>query len=108
MKIRGSIPLFWSQPETWKLKPLIVPITDLSKHSIALKTHLLDLVKYYIYKGFPFFKNDSVKDELPAIIMINLIDKHGSQGKLGTSKQNKTKQSKTKQNNKIKININIK
>ena len=97
MKIRGSIPLFWSQPETWKLKPLIVPITDLSKHSIALKTHLLDLVKYYIHKGFPFFKNDSVKDELPVIIMINLIDKHGSQGKLGTSKQNKTKQNKIKQ-----------
>jgi SacI homology domain len=83
MKIRGSIPLFWSQPETWKLKPLIVPITDLSKHAIALKTHLLDLVKYYMYRGLPSFSSEKYQDEIPAIIMINLIDKNGSQGKLG-------------------------
>lgn len=60
-----------------------MPITDLSKHAIALKTHLLDLVKYYMYRGSTFFSSEKNQDEVPAIIMINLIDKNGSQGKLG-------------------------
>ena len=86
MKVRGSIPLFWSQPETWKLKPSIVPITDLSKHAMALKTHLLDLSKHYLSRN-SMWKLDEKNNEkeviVPAITFINLIDKSGSQGKLG-------------------------
>jgi hypothetical protein len=86
-----------------------VPITDLSKHAMALKTHLLDLAKYYVHNSFQFYSKDKNKDKdeerekskgkgkgiereyvdtvtsdrSPSITMINLIDKNGSQGKLG-------------------------
>ena len=76
---------------------------------MALKTHLLDLAKYYVHNSFQFYSKDKNKDEerdkskgrgkgierekeyvdtvtsdrSPAITMINLIDKNGSQGKLG-------------------------
>jgi hypothetical protein len=36
-----------------------------------------------MYRGLPSFSSEKNQDELPAIIMINLIDKNGSQGKLG-------------------------
>jgi len=68
LQIRGSIPLFWGQPEVWKLKPSIMVERDLTSHATALKTHLLNIVKSY---------NPS------SIYMINLIDKVGTQGELG-------------------------
>lgn len=81
VQVRGSIPLFWSQPETWKLKPSIIPLKDLAMHARSLKTHLLDLARHYLYvnerKGNIESNNDS------SIVMINLIDKKGSQGQLG-------------------------
>jgi hypothetical protein len=83
-----------------------VPITDLSKHAMALKTHLLDLAKYYVYNSFQWYPKEKDEerekgresgrergreffesvspDRPPAVTMINLIDKNGSQGKLGT------------------------
>ena len=80
---------------------------------MALKTHLLDLAKYYVHNSFQFYSKDKKKDKdedeerekskgkgkgrerereyvdtvtsdrSPSITMINLIDKNGSQGKLG-------------------------
>ena len=68
LQIRGSIPLFWGQPEVWKLKPSIIVERDLTSHATALKTHLLNIVKSY---------------RPASIYMINLIDKVGTQGELG-------------------------
>ena len=90
VQIRGSIPIFWSQPETWKLKPSILPLSDLALHGRALKTHLLDLAKYYVrrFSSSPMTNDESVKafgnsTGQPDIILINLIDKSGTQGQLG-------------------------
>ena len=69
-----------------------MPSTDLSKHASALKTHILDLSKYYLSKNILRKMGVKVKDKDnenenenndPAITIINLIDKNGSQGKLG-------------------------
>ena len=89
VQIRGSIPIFWSQPETWKLKPSILPLSDLALHGRALKTHLLDLAKYYVRRfSSPMVNDESVKalgnsTGQPDIVMVNLIDKSGTQGQLG-------------------------
>ena len=40
MQIRGSIPLYWSQPETWKLKPNIV-ISEYGSGSLQAGSTLL-------------------------------------------------------------------
>ena len=93
VQIRGSIPIFWSQPETWKLKPSILPLSDLALHGRALKTHLLDLAKYYVrrFASSPSMVNDESGKSFgnftgqPDIVMINLIDKSGTQGQLGIS-----------------------
>jgi SacI homology domain len=69
VQIRGSIPLFWSQPETWKLKPSIVPADNLEINARALKSHLVDLYESY---------------KLKKVYFVNLIDKKGGQGRLGT------------------------
>ena len=64
----------------------------MSKHASALKTHLLDLSKHYLSKNILKkigMKNNENEDEnanIPSITIINLIDKNGSQGKLGEKK----------------------
>ena len=49
-KVRGSIPMFWGQPEPWRLKPQVSATSnDLAQHTAALKTHLVDLAHAYLF-----------------------------------------------------------
>ena len=109
VQIRGSIPIFWSQPEAWKLKPEVVPERNLMMHARSVKTHLLDLFYNYFLdvksskemligednntgsqtrEGGKWNKEKSVmetrkKQDIPQLYFINLIDKKGHQGYLG-------------------------
>jgi hypothetical protein len=80
VQIRGSIPIFWSQPETWKLKPAIKVQGDETLHGRALKTHLLELARHYTPGTAPAEPSAAAA---PGVTMINLIDKSGGQGQLG-------------------------
>eukprot|EP01032_Pedospumella_encystans_P017612 gene17612-20065_t len=114
MQVRGSIPLFWSQPADWKLRPPVL----LQHHSIgnnnsndkddkndkeqasALKTHLCDMVSTYFAPLWGPITNNSnntrahgsskppsshtTTSPKHSVYMINLIDKKGVQGKLGS------------------------
>lgn len=99
-QLRGSIPLVWSQPDIWKLKPNIVVSNNISNHQRVFNAHTFDLYREYISDYFPFYDprsqskdDDSIKSEssLPSsaidycksIGFINLIDKKSTQGKLG-------------------------
>ena len=84
VQIRGSIPIFWSQPETWKLRPKIVTMGTLINHARALKSHLVDLYTAYTSPYLSLLGSDKVGSRLrPNIYFVNLIDKHGRQGILG-------------------------
>jgi phosphatidylinositol 4-phosphatase len=66
LEIRGSIPLLWRQPPTLKWSPsLLIEQNDL-KNQAAYDNHIKSLKKYY--------------NELH---LVNLIDKKGSQKKIG-------------------------
>ncbi|KAJ1422531.1 SacI homology domain-containing protein [Ochromonadaceae sp. CCMP2298] len=91
VQIRGSIPMFWSQPSAFKLKPVVIPsTTDIKWQARAIKTHLLDLVNSYI---LPFAERNDEKggvsgvggsgESMSSIQIINLVDKKGIQGELG-------------------------
>lgn len=80
-QIRGSIPIFWKQTEWWRLRPLIVPLFDNVKlHILALKSHILEL--FHTYIASPAYEPPPLT-AAPAIVLVNLIDKHGGQGNLG-------------------------
>ena len=88
VQVRGSIPIFWTQPETWRLKPAIVPMRNLILHARALKTHLVDLFIYYFNGGRSIGETNAGKEscgegEEPTLYFVNLIDKSGMQGRLG-------------------------
>lgn len=111
MQVRGSIPLYWTQPADWKIRPpvLTVPSTQLFQHSQALKTHLVDIVSSYFSPlwcqpkhsastststgkeepgGLPQPSADTLSESFKtgapnSISIINLVDKRGVQGKLG-------------------------
>ena len=78
VQARGSIPLFWSQPEVWRLRPSIVPRgdTDLHKHAAALYTHLADL-----FRSYAPARRRAARG--PRVYLLSLIDKKGGQGRLG-------------------------
>jgi hypothetical protein len=81
-QIRGSIPLYWEQPQTWKLRPKIVTHGSLPSLSVAVKAHIMDVFIAYVlpYKRtINAITNVTVSD----VYIINLIDKSGGQGKLG-------------------------
>lgn len=96
VQLRGSIPLFWSQPEVWQLRPDIILAEGSSKSNIsvssennqaALRIHLEDLVARYgptdssVIAERGGCKNDV--SSIPQVVLVNLIDKHGAQGRLG-------------------------
>lgn len=92
VQVRGSIPLFWSQPETWRLRPSIVPSLNLAMHATAAKIHLIDLLCSYVLsstKNKSIYSSSSSSSKIipnpppAAVFLVNLIDKTGSQGKLG-------------------------
>jgi SacI homology domain len=74
VQIRGSIPLYWEQSDTWNLKPQIVPVKDASSHGPPLLNHLGAMYHDYIQT-----RGEARAD----MAIVNLIDKKGSQGSLG-------------------------
>jgi hypothetical protein len=84
VQIRGSIPLFWEQNESWKLRPHIVPESNISVNIIPLLSHVLALHSEYVD---PYKKVEKLKLEQKNadIVFVNLIDKIGTQGELGRS-----------------------
>ncbi len=83
VQVRGSIPIYWTQPETWRLKPEIVPVRNLLLHARALKTHLVDLFLNYFSGASASGARGEEEVEEPALFFVNLIDKSGMQGRLG-------------------------
>jgi hypothetical protein len=94
-QVRGSVPVLWQQPAEWKLRPLVraSSATELSRHAQVLKTHLLDLACAYFpdtwgrapdtSRRHPGGDNVPARKTLNTIHVINLIDRKGTQGKLG-------------------------
>lgn len=64
VQIRGSIPLFWSQKPNLKYKPSMV-INESRNHLEAFQKHI-----------------DSIQKQYENQVMINLVNQHGSEGKL--------------------------
>lgn len=87
VQVRGSIPIFWSQPETWKLRPAIVPTGpegEVSTHAKAVRAHLLDLLRCYALNTSTLPSSDyQQQQQHHAVFLVNLVDKTGSQGRLG-------------------------
>lgn len=77
LQIRGSIPLHWSQPQPWKLKPPITLNGDLPQDSSAVLENTRQLLKQYTSAP------SSIRTAGPSLYLVNLIDKKGSQGALG-------------------------
>lgn len=80
VQIRGSIPLYWTQLDKWKLKPAIITEKNLTKHYQPLKSHLFSLYNDYI--------NEKTNKTKVDIVIVNLIDKKGTQELLGTCLSN--------------------
>ena len=85
-QIRGSIPLYWEQVETWRLKPLITPDMNLTSQYTPLRTHLSAMCSDYC--GYEVAEDNGeqergVDDTVPDMVFVNLIDKKGRQGALG-------------------------
>jgi hypothetical protein len=74
-QIRGSIPLFWQQLDKYKLRPKIRVESDPDEHLPALHKHIQQLQQVYF---------DASNSDDARITIVNLIDKAGDQGRLGT------------------------
>lgn len=81
-QIRGSLPLYWHQPEIWRLKPHIKSSNDsIISQANAVRSHLIDIFNSYI---FPYQKFSKKKhDNNIPLILVNLIDKKGGQLVIG-------------------------
>jgi hypothetical protein len=92
-QIRGSIPLLWSQIQPWKLKPPILYTNNEIKENLqVLKSHLVQLCSRYFKasSSSSLSSSTSPSNEATSVIppnsvyLVNLIDKKGSQGRLGS------------------------
>lgn len=86
LQVRGSVPLLWTQPSNWKLRPLVsvLPTVPLSRQAQALKTHLLDLACAYFSEASAWcIGQGGTMTEASAVHVVNLIDRRGTQGELG-------------------------
>lgn len=73
-QVRGSIPIFWTQTERWRLRPVAAPQhTRVGAHLGALRLHLSALLA-----PLPPHSGDDAR-----LTVVNLVDKHGGQGLLG-------------------------
>ena len=68
VQTRGSIPLLWSSPSNFKYRPKVAIVPDGKRQAKVLGKHLQSLEASYGAGG---------------IVIVNLIDKHGDQGRLG-------------------------
>ena len=102
VQVRGSIPLFWKQPDKYMPKPRVILKTKrISDHINAFSNHLLELMLRYVMPevmlptarmdiGPP--RNDfsirlqevnSARNSSPSILLLNLVDKSSFQGFIG-------------------------
>lgn len=81
-QIRGSIPLLWSQPQTWKLRPPILFDANERGDTEVARRNLDKVWHRYCSNRMQIFSNIAKMKE-PDVYLINLIDKKGSQGELG-------------------------
>ena len=51
---------------------------------VALKSHVIDLIQSYVLPRYRTKHYQSSSHEATDIVFVNLIDKHGMQGALGT------------------------
>jgi hypothetical protein len=74
--------LFWNHSSLWKLQPKIVmqSKSNITIHANALYSHLADLRDHYVF--VPKHGQDK-HNSIPDIVIVNLIDKHGTQSSLG-------------------------
>jgi hypothetical protein len=87
IQLRGSIPLFWHQPDIWKLKPSIQIEKNLTAHIESLRKHLHSIVVNYLRPSGKvssnIFEIKAADRQINSLYFLNLVDKKGSQGKLG-------------------------
>lgn len=80
-QIRGSIPLHWSQPETWKFHP---PIRLDSSESVDVSTARQEMVKAVQRYCCHSYASSTETSLQPSVFVVNLIDKKGGQRVLGS------------------------
>jgi hypothetical protein len=76
LKLRGSLPLLWGQSQLWRLRPKLKMSFSLEPSLDALQAHIEDLAN--TYRNPINYSSDSV------ITFVNLIDKKGPQGTMGS------------------------
>ena len=82
VQTRGSIPLHWSSPADVKAyRPRVFIGIDPITQAKGLRDHLVGELWWYS-SSFQLFENENQHVKLA---MVNLIDKHGDQGRLGTT-----------------------
>lgn len=75
MQVRGSIPLLWSQPNSWQFVPQIkINTSNVERHKKYFLSHIVALSSRYL---------DHSRSKQKLMTVINLIDKKGDQGRLG-------------------------
>lgn len=84
VQTRGSIPLHWSSPADVKAyRPRVFIGVDPTTQARGLRDHLLGELWWYT-SSIPI-KSVESDDQQVKLAMVNLIDKHGDQGRLGTT-----------------------
>ena len=82
VQTRGSIPLHWSSPADVKAyRPRVFIGVDPITQAKGLRDHLIGELWWYS----SFFKPVENDNQQVKLAMVNLIDKHGDQGRLGTT-----------------------
>ena len=89
VQTRGSIPLRWSSPTDIKTyRPRVRIGTDPLAQARAMRQHLVDQIGRYIYdkdmdSNCDTTSTDGHEYTCPRFVLVNLVDKHGDQGRLG-------------------------
>lgn len=86
VQIRGSIPLLWEQNGIWKLRPSLQQFGNTSDNLMVLQAHLQQM--WHMYCNNHCKHNPAALSPPSAgtnLVCLNLIDKKGSQGRLGAS-----------------------
>lgn len=83
VQTRGSIPLHWSSPANVKAyRPRVFIGVDPTAQARGLRDHLFGELWWYTS---PIRKESTNDDQQIKLAMVNLIDKHGDQGRLGAT-----------------------
>eukprot|EP01033_Poteriospumella_lacustris_P000157 gene158-104_t len=82
-QIRGSIPLHWSQPETWKFRPPIRLDSSESTDVSTARQEMMKTVQRYC-RPCASPSETAFQPLQPSVFVVNLIDKKGGQRVLGS------------------------